>query len=59
MKIRQIFLCLLALCFSCACGSKMDKLEKENIAIARSYRTLYRAAEKGETINVHLDDEAV
>lgn len=59
MKIKLTFLCLLAVFFLCACGSGADKLEKENIEIARSYRTMYRAAEKGETMNVNLGNETI
>ena len=59
MKIKLALLCLLAAFFLCACGSGADKLEKENIEIARSYRTMYRAAEKGEAMNVGLSDDTV
>lgn len=50
---------LLALLSVCACASQESKLEDENLKIARSYRTMFRAAEKGEEMNVHLSDETV
>lgn len=59
MKIKTALLALLCLLAMCACGSEADKLEKENIDIARSYRSLYRSSEKDGTISLSLDSEAV
>ncbi len=57
MRIKLLAVCLLCACFLCACGT--DPLERENIEIARSYRSLYRAAEKGDAMTVHLEQEAI
>lgn len=59
MKIKPAIIALLCVFAMCACGSGADKLEKENIEIARSYRSLYRSSEKDGTISLSLDGEAV